>query len=42
MMDIDELIKYFREIHEGEHKIWFTIEEVEKIIKDYGKNKLDN
>jgi hypothetical protein len=39
---MDELIKCFREIHESEHKIWFTIEEIEKIIKEYEKNRLDN
>ncbi len=32
---MDELIEYFRQIHESEHKIWFTIEEIEKIIKEY-------
>ena len=37
-MDIDELIKYFRKIHEKEHKIWFTVEEIEKIIKEYESN----
>jgi hypothetical protein len=36
---MDELIEYFRQIHESEHKIWFTIKEIEKIIKEYGKKK---
>jgi hypothetical protein len=40
-MDVEELIKYFREIHEGEHKIWFTIEEIEDIIKKFQK-ELEN
>jgi hypothetical protein len=40
-MNVDELIKYFREIHESEHKIWFTIEEIEKIINEYEKNRMD-
>jgi len=34
-MNLQELIDYFRKINETEHKIWFTIEEIEKIIKEY-------
>jgi hypothetical protein len=40
-MNVDELVEYFREIHENQHKIWFTIEEIEKIIKEYEKNRMD-
>lgn len=37
-MELDKLIEFFRQIHESEYKIWFTMEEIEKIIKKY-KNK---
>jgi len=36
---MDELIKYFREIHESEHKIWFTMEEIEEIIKKFKEDE---
>lgn len=34
---MEELIEKFREVHETEHKIWFTIEEIVKIIEEYDK-----
>jgi hypothetical protein len=34
---MEGLIKKFREVHEKEHKIWFTIEEIVKIIEEYDK-----
>lgn len=34
---MEELIKKFREVHENEHKIWFTIEEIVKIIEEHDK-----
>lgn len=38
-MDIEQLIKVFREIHENEHKIWFTFEEIEEILKKQKEKK---
>jgi hypothetical protein len=34
IMNYEELIKYFRMIHESDHKIWFTIEEIIKKFKE--------
>ena len=34
---MEELINKFREVHEKEHKIWFTIEEIEVLIKKFEK-----
>jgi hypothetical protein len=34
---MEDLIKKFREVHEKEHKIWFTIEEIEDLIKKFEK-----
>jgi uncharacterized membrane-anchored protein YitT (DUF2179 family) len=39
IMNYEELIKYFRMIHESDHKIWFTIEEIEEIIKKFKENE---
>ena len=36
---MEDLIKLFRQIHENEHKIWFTFEEIEEIIKKYKEKK---
>lgn len=36
---MEELIEYIRSIHENEHKIWFTFEEIEKIINEFNESK---
>jgi len=36
---MEELIEYIRSIHEQEHKIWFTFEEIEKLIKEFNSKK---
>jgi len=36
-MEIEDIIELFRKIHENEHKIWFTFEEIEQILKNSKK-----
>lgn len=38
-MDYNKLIEYIRQIHKSEHKIWFTFEEIEQIIKKFEKDE---